>query len=371
MSPGILLTLAALMVMMSTGASPGVDIKRYRDIRLVGRVMYDGTAYQGWQSQGDDHASSKRRTTIQDTLNFVLRRRFNMEKIHVTGTSRTDAGVHARGQAFHFDLPRSFCGPNTASPEDLKRLTGTSTPQHGGLDLEFLEYSLNRMLPADIKMYNVSYAPLVMPRRQSNGDLVYEVLTPAHKNWVERDEEGTIRSDFHAIASAKGKLYRYRFCTNKFVDPTRCRYTSHFYLPLDMDVFRQALSLFEGRHDFTAFANQVPRSTIAFEGQDMTFNTIKTVHKISLEEEEERGYYSINFELESALYKMVRNIVGTCKMAAEGGGGNARVKVDVPYIEQLLQQQGDQASRLTRADNLALSAPAEGLTLERVHFDSY
>jgi tRNA pseudouridine38-40 synthase len=135
-----------------------------------------------------------------------------------------------------------------------------------------------------------------------------------------------------------------------------------------MDTFRQALSLFEGTHDMAAFANQVPKSKIAFEGNDMTFNTVKTIHSITLEEEQERGYYCVNFELESALYKMVRNIVGACKMAAEGGGGNARIKMDVPYIAKLLRQDGPS---LTRADNLALSAPAEGLTLESVYFDHF
>lgn len=337
--------------------------KKFKDTRLVARCLYDGTSFLGWQSQGNNKPS-----TIQDHLNFVLRRRFNKDTLHVTGTSRTDAGVHARGQAFHFDLPRALCGPSPTSPEDLKRLTGTSTPRGGGLDLEFLEYSLNRMLPMDIKMHNISYAPLVQPARQEDGQLVYETLAPAHKTWIDRDEEGTIRSDFHAIASARGKLYKYRFCTNRFVDPTRSRYVSHFYLPLDMDTFRQALTLFEGIHDMAAFANQVPKSTVAFEGQDLTFNTVKIIHSISLEEEEEPGYYCINFELESALYKMVRNIVGACKMAAEGGGGNARIKMDLPYIARLLEQ-GD--SRLTRADNLALSAPAEGLTLESVYFDHY
>lgn len=341
--------------------------RRFKDVRLVGRCMYDGSRFLGWQSQGN-----KKLSTIQDHLNFVLRRRFNIDTLHVTGTSRTDAGVHARGQAFHFDLPSTLCGSTTTSPDDLKRLTGTSTPRDGGLDLEFLEYSLNRMLPMDLKVYNISYAPLVRPERHEDGQLIYKTLAPAHKIWIEREEakneEGTIYSDFHAIASAKGKLYKYRFCINKFVDPTRSRYVSHFYLPLDMDTFRQALSLFEGTHDMAAFANQVPKSKIAFEGNDMTFNTVKTIHSISLEEEQEQGYYCVNFELESALYKMVRNIVGACKMAAEGGGGNARIKMDVPYISKLLRQDGPP---LTRADNLALSAPAEGLTLESVYFDHF
>ena len=69
---------------------------------------------------------------------------------------------------------------------------------------------------------------------------------------------------------------------------------------------------------------------------------------------------------------MVRNIVGACKLAAEGGGGNSKIKVDVPYISKLLQHRADEASpRLTRSDNLALSAPAEGLTLEKVYYDTY
>ena len=201
--------------------------------RLVGRVLYDGTDFAGWQSQGE--ATEKRRVrTVQSTLNKVVRRRFNMNELHVTGSSRTDAGVHARGQAFHLDLPNYLCGPSDKTPKELKRLTGSSTPAEEGLDLQFLEFSLNRMLPNDVKVYNISYAPLVKPRRlpeEEGGNLVYETLAPAQKSFTckEAIEEGDfIRSDFHAIASAKAKLYKYRFCINSFVDPTRTRFVAHF-----------------------------------------------------------------------------------------------------------------------------------------------
>ena len=364
--------LLTLLVISCLKLGSGTPQKVKANTRLVGRVLYDGTEFAGWQSQGDSKANRQR--TVQSTLNKVVRRRFNMEELHVTGSSRTDAGVHAKGQAFHLDLPNHLCGPIEKTPEELKRLTGTSSPAEGGLDLPFLEYSLNRMLPNDLKVYNISYAPLVKPRRlpeEQGGDLLYETLAPAHKSFISRgtiEDEGIIRSDFHAIASAKGKLYKYRFCTNTFVDPTRCRFVSHFYLPIDMEVLKEALSLFVGTHDFAAFANQVSKTTAALEGSSTTFSTIKTIHDIQVETEAP-GYYCINFYLESALYKMVRNIVGTCKMCAEGGGGNTHTTIDVPLVRQMLEQGGDKS--FTRADNLALSAPPEGLTLETVYFDHY
>lgn len=374
MSRVYVLWLIAALTLVKSSTTPLDKVKT--NTRLVGRVLYDGTDFAGWQSQGDV-TGNRRMRTVQSTLNHVVRRRFNMKGLHVTGSSRTDAGVHARGQAFHLDLPNFLCGPSEKSPGELKQLTGSSTPTEGGLDLQFLEYSLNRMLPNDVKVYNISYAPLVKPIRLPEvrgGDLVYETLAPAQKGFTSRGdpgeecEEGFVRSDFHAIASARGKLYKYRFCTNSFVDPTRCRFVSHFYLPMDMAVFKEALSLFVGTHDFAAFANQVSKTTAALEGSSTTFSTMKTIYDIQVDEEAP-GYFCVSFHLESALYKMVRNIVGTCKMCAEGGGGNAHTTIDVPFVKQMLEQSG--VKTFSRADNLALSAPPEGLTLETVYFDHY
>jgi tRNA pseudouridine38-40 synthase len=60
-------------------------------------LAYDGTDFQGWQTQHEGRA-------VQDEIQRVLSIIFNMP-IHVHGASRTDAGVHAEGMVCHFDAP--------------------------------------------------------------------------------------------------------------------------------------------------------------------------------------------------------------------------------------------------------------------------
>ncbi len=86
-----------------------------RNIRLL--LEYDGTNYHGWQSQ----ENSK---TIQDFLEFAIEK-LTQEKIRVTASGRTDAGVHAKGQVVNFyikkNLPiHNICmGLNTYLPQDI------------------------------------------------------------------------------------------------------------------------------------------------------------------------------------------------------------------------------------------------------------
>ena len=80
--------------------------------RLVGRVLYDGTDFAGWQSQGE--ATEKRRVrTVQSTLNKVVRRRFNMNELHVTGSSRTDAGFMQGDRLFISTSHTTYAGLRT------------------------------------------------------------------------------------------------------------------------------------------------------------------------------------------------------------------------------------------------------------------
>jgi tRNA pseudouridine38-40 synthase len=80
-------------------------------------IEYDGTAYHGWQVQTD-------KPTIQETLEAALSF-MTKERVHVTGSGRTDAGVHALGQAANFHTtaaisPRSFqAGLNSLLPNDI------------------------------------------------------------------------------------------------------------------------------------------------------------------------------------------------------------------------------------------------------------
>jgi tRNA pseudouridine38-40 synthase len=80
-------------------------------------IEYDGTAYHGWQIQAD-------KPTIQETLEAALSF-MTKERVHVIGSGRTDAGVHALGQAANFHTtakisPRSFqAGLNSLLPDDI------------------------------------------------------------------------------------------------------------------------------------------------------------------------------------------------------------------------------------------------------------
>lgn len=249
----LLLNPASKLVMaMSVGEKVLFHQKRFR---YVSRVMYDGTGFKGWQTQDTD----RRIRTVQDMISRQLTTRFN-SNISCTGASRTDLGVHARGQAIHFDLPEP-CS-----------------------DLTHLEFTLNRMLPDDVRVFNVSAAPL------------------GNQNQIEDNEI------WHATKSAVGKLYVYRFCTNLHVDPIRRRYCTHVYQPTDIALLEKCLQVFVGTHDFQAYANKVACLTRLHEEKNKEFTTIRTVNSVKLVVDEQEGYYRIEFDLRSALYRMVRTM---------------------------------------------------------------
>ena len=230
-------------------------IFRHARFRYVSRVMYDGTGFKGWQTQDSD----RKIRTVQEMIGRQLTTRFNTN-ISCTGASRTDLGVHARGQAIHFDLPEP-CS-----------------------DLTHLEFTLNRMLPDDVRVFNMSAAPL------------------GTQNQIEDEEK------WHATKSAIGKLYVYRFCTNLHVDPMRRRYCTHVYQPTDIALLENCLQAFVGTHDFQAYANKVACLTRLHEEKNKEFTTIRTVNSVKLILDNEEGYYRIEFNLRSALYRMVNTI---------------------------------------------------------------
>ena len=275
--------------------------------RFVGRVQYDGAGFRGWQDQ------DPRLRTVQGTMNKLFRQRFSRDKVHVTGSSRTDFGVHAKGQAFHFDLPDEAAQTLLSSPEDRAKLS----------------FTMNRMLPDDIKIYNVSLAPIVQGEPY-----------------------------FHAIASAVGKHYSYTFSTNPFVEPHRRRYCAHVWRPIDLELFSRCLECFVGESDFNSFANRIEHNTRDFPPERLAkFSTRRRIFSISLSETEP-GYHRVDLHLESALYRMIRNIVGTSLLVAEG-------KMSYAALQDLLVRHP------SRAENKAMSAPPEGLCLEKVYFSHY
>ena len=149
-------------------------------------VSYDGKAYYGFQIQED-------LPTIELEIRKALKKAFNLD-IKIYGSGRTDKGVHALGQVFHFDLD------NEIPTEGVKR-------------------GLNSLLPKDIYIKSVSI----------------------------------VNDDFHARFSAKEKEYRY-YINIKEYDPLTIDYMP-FYSYLDISLMEEAIHLFEGNHDFKGFAS--------------------------------------------------------------------------------------------------------------------
>lgn len=154
-------------------------------VRLI--VEYDGTAYAGWQRQENALA-------VQQVLEEHLCR-LTGEDIRVTGSSRTDAGVHALAQNVHFD-------------------TCTRIPS------EKISFALNTTLPRDIRV-------------RASMDAA---------------------ADFHARYRATGKVYRYAI-HNARHEGALGRYTqAHVALALDIARMQREAEAMIGHHDFAAFA---------------------------------------------------------------------------------------------------------------------
>jgi tRNA pseudouridine38-40 synthase len=275
-------------------------------VRYCFDCSYDGTRFYGWQTQENE----RNQRTVQGMLEQTLSRRFNMTGIRVVGSGRTDAGVHARSQMAHFDLP----GP----PIDSK-------------NLQQILFQLNRMLSCnDLRVFNLSLAP----------------------NYLEQDK----KKRWHATYSSKGKKYSYRFSMRAERDPVRRVDRADFrHLKFDVKRLEEVMKLFEGTHDFRAFSGKLEQKAKKIGGE---VNTMRTIYEASLHKEMHDDEYRIDIRLSGALYKMIRNIVGSAIL----------VSLDVMKEEELIQMLST-TSNNTREENVAEPAPAEGLTLEEVYYD--
>ena len=169
-----------------------------RNLRLD--ICYDGTRYKGWQRlSGTDN-------TIQGKIETALSRILE-EPIEISGSGRTDAGVHARGQVASF-----HCESNMSSEEILS--------------------NLRRYLPEDIGIYSCKE---VSPR-------------------------------FHARLNAKEKTYLYRIWNSEAPCVFERKFTAQFSEKLDLEAMRQAAVQLCGEHDFSAFCGnpKFKKSTVRF-----------------------------------------------------------------------------------------------------------
>ena len=169
-----------------------------RNLRL--EICYDGTRYRGWQRlPGKDD-------TIQGKLETVLTRILG-EPIEISGSGRTDAGVHAKGQVANF-----HCESAMSAAEILSQL--------------------RRYLPEDIGIYSCRD---VSPR-------------------------------FHARLNAREKTYQYRIWNSEVPCVFDRRYVAEMPEEWNLDAMRQAAEHLCGEHDFSAFCGnaKMKKSTVRY-----------------------------------------------------------------------------------------------------------
>lgn len=157
-----------------------------KNFKLV--IEYDGTRYYGWQRQ-------KEKRTVQGEIIKVIHT-ITREKVDLTGSGRTDAGVHAYGQVANF----------------------ISNTKH---TIESLHKGFNCLLPEDIVIKSL--------------------------------EE--VDASFHAQYNAKKKTYHYRILNTQLPIAIKRQYAWHIRKKLDLGPMQEAAGHLIGTHDFKSFEN--------------------------------------------------------------------------------------------------------------------
>ncbi len=156
--------------------------------RFLIKIEYDGTNYAGWQRQDNGITVQG---CLEDAANII---NGNRGHVLVYGAGRTDAGVHATGQAAHLDL-------------------------HANFNEHKLPLALNAHLPRDIRVSKSTLMP----------------------------------DKFHARFDAIGRSYLYRILPRRIGTALDYSRVWHIYHPLDAAAMNDAAQRLVGHHDFTSF----------------------------------------------------------------------------------------------------------------------
>jgi tRNA pseudouridine38-40 synthase len=223
--------------------------------------------------------------TIQGILEEVIGT-IEGRPVHVMASGRTDAGVHAVAQVAAVSID------NPIPPDNFRR-------------------AVNRLLPRSIRVSQVAEA----------------------------------RPDFHPRFDALRKTYQYRIFREEVCPPFEWRFVYYHPYPLDEAAMIEAALLFEGEHDFTAFAST--DDTDSLRG-----SRARTIFRSTLA----RGEHALTYSVTGSgfLKHMVRNIVG---VLLEVGKGNV--------------SRDDLLRRLTPDSGIkpGPTVPASGLVLMSVEYE--
>ncbi len=191
-------------------------------IRFFVEVAYLGTNYAGFQIQ-------QNACTIQGELEHALATIFRAH-LPLTGSSRTDSGVHARQNFFHLDLPDNFKGVETKALPDYI-------------------YNINAVLPADISVKTIRM----------------------------------VRPDAHSRFSATQRCYRYAINTKK---QPFLQTTSYFFpYRVNLDLMQEAAAMLLTQTNFRAFSKK--------HTQVLNFNCAVTHSRWVISDDDSSLYYEV------------------------------------------------------------------------------
>lgn len=216
---------------------------------------------------------------IEDALCLLLA---TPTAIH--GAGRTDAGVHARGQCFSF-----------SSKESLS-------------DIEAFRYALNRLLPSDIVVLSLQKAS----------------------------------DDFDARHSSSGKIYSYSFHLGQR-DPFAVTEYQQEYPHFDVALFKEAVALYRGRHDFKNFTTKPA-------DKDNFIRTILSLEVFELA----NGHYRVVLKANGFMTYMVRIMIGLAFKVA---------------LKKITLEEETALFHTEERKIISYKAPAEGLCLEEVLYE--
>ncbi|MDY5134623.1 tRNA pseudouridine synthase A [Actinotignum timonense] len=228
-----------------------------QNLRLRLDLSYDGTEFHGWAAQPGLRTVEG---TLTEALATVLR-----VPVTLTVAGRTDAGVHARGQGAHMDVPRGALAAAAGRSQDdptrvlVRRVQGLLARDAGG------------------------------PR--GSADIV---LHSARE----------VSPDFEARFSAVSREYTYRIAVGHF-DPLRRRDVLWLAGPLDLNAMREAAASLLGEHDFLSYCKPRPGAT-----------TVREL--LALDVAEAGELVTIHAVADAFCHSMVRTLVGSLLRVGEG-----------------------------------------------------